>query len=158
MKHRCHDSCSSKWSMTYTGTIASPTECWLSVSIAPILAVADRRSRVVPSASVDAYQTGTASNEVQLLDYPGDMGVLLQHVGVLVGERAHRTLWPQIIRWMQEHQTTLGSVRYCCHSRRRRNGNQQIASISQQHSTKLHTLARCAPPASTDTPATTDFR
>ncbi|MFD2838474.1 alpha/beta fold hydrolase [Azotobacter vinelandii] len=33
----------------------------------------------------------------------GDVGVALQHVGVLVGRRAHREVWPQILRWLDAH-------------------------------------------------------
>jgi polyhydroxyalkanoate synthase len=32
-----------------------------------------------------------------VLEYPGDVGVALQHVGVLVGATAHRELWPRIL-------------------------------------------------------------
>ncbi|MFL6624764.1 MAG: alpha/beta fold hydrolase [Sulfurifustis sp.] len=68
----------------------------------PILAVADPRSRVVPWTSVEAYRDHTGSAEVQLLEYIGDVGVVLQHVGILIGERAHKMLWPQIGRWIHE--------------------------------------------------------
>ncbi len=33
----------------------------------------------------------------------GDTGVALQHVGLLVGERAHREVWPEIFRWLHAH-------------------------------------------------------
>lgn len=66
---------------------------------APIAAVLDPRSRVVPAAAVAAYAQCTGSREVELLEYGGDTGVLLQHVGVLVGENAHRTLWPALLAW-----------------------------------------------------------
>ena len=37
------------------------------------------------------------SEDKLLLEYGGDVGVALQHVGVLVGRSAHRDLWPQIL-------------------------------------------------------------
>lgn len=70
---------------------------------APILAVMNPRSRIVPPMSIKAYSTRTGSNDVQIIDYPGDVGVVLQHVGLLVGEKAHKQLWPQILHWMLEH-------------------------------------------------------
>src|SRR5690606_36977133 len=62
---------------------------------APILAVRDPCSRLVPPPSIEAYSTHTASNDVQILEYHGDVGVMLQHVGVLVGKSAPERLWPQ---------------------------------------------------------------
>ena len=35
-----------------------------------------------------------------LLPYDGDVGVSLQHVGLLVGPQAHARLWPEIVRWV----------------------------------------------------------
>ena len=70
---------------------------------APILAVADPRSRVVPPASMQAYRTCTGSTDVDVLEYGGDAGVMLQHVGVLVGPNAHERLWPRILAWVHRH-------------------------------------------------------
>ena len=42
----------------------------------------------------------TASPRKQLLHYEGDVGVNLQHVGVLVGRSAHARLWPRIFDWL----------------------------------------------------------
>lgn len=69
----------------------------------PILAVSDPRSRVVPAKSVEAYHYLTESRDVQILQYQGDVGVMLQHVGVLVGENAHKSLWPLVLAWMHQH-------------------------------------------------------
>jgi hypothetical protein len=67
---------------------------------APILAVLDPRSRIVPPAAVVA-RTHTSSSDVQFLRYAGDSGVMMQHVGVLVGANAHEYLWPKIIGWIR---------------------------------------------------------
>jgi polyhydroxyalkanoate synthase subunit PhaC len=68
---------------------------------APVLGVLDPHSRIVPPSSVEAYRGRTASAHVDILSYPGDSGVVMQHVGVLVGHNAHRALWPQIAAWIQ---------------------------------------------------------
>jgi polyhydroxyalkanoate synthase len=70
---------------------------------APILVVADPRSRIVPRSDLLAYGTRTSSTDVEFLDYRGDVGVMLQHVGVLVGANAHRQVWPRIIGWLAAH-------------------------------------------------------
>ena len=67
---------------------------------APIVAVLDRRSRIVPPASIEAYRTHTGSKDVEILEYPGDTGVVMQHVGVLVGPNAHAHLWPRLCAWL----------------------------------------------------------
>lgn len=67
---------------------------------APVLAVMDPRSRIVPPPSIEAYRTRTGSDEVDILEYSGDSGVVIQHVGVLVGRNAHHSLWPRISSWI----------------------------------------------------------
>lgn len=69
--------------------------------VAPVLAILDPRSRLVPAASIEAYRTHTGSADVQTMTYHGDVGVVIQHVGVLVGPSAHACIWPQITRWIQ---------------------------------------------------------
>jgi polyhydroxyalkanoate synthase len=67
---------------------------------APILAVVDPRSRVVPPGSVLPFLEAAERAEKVVLEYHGDTGVSLQHVGVLVGRTAHRELWPRILDWV----------------------------------------------------------
>lgn len=69
---------------------------------APIVAVLDRRSRIVPAPSVEAYRPRTGSTDVQVLEYAGDTGVMMQHVGVLVGRNAHESLWPTVLTWLRQ--------------------------------------------------------
>lgn len=72
----------------------------------PLLSVYDPRSVVIPPASVIAFHEAAGSRVKQLLRYEGDTGVCLAHVGALVGENAHRDLWPQIFRWIDGLSTT----------------------------------------------------
>jgi polyhydroxyalkanoate synthase subunit PhaC len=51
---------------------------------------------VIPPASVVPVYEAAASAD-KLLRYGGDVGVALQHVGVIVGRSAHRDLWPRIL-------------------------------------------------------------
>jgi polyhydroxyalkanoate synthase len=67
---------------------------------APILAVVDPRSRIVPPAAVVPFLEAAGAGDKTLLESPGDTGVSLRHVGVLVGRTAHRRLWPRILDWI----------------------------------------------------------
>jgi polyhydroxyalkanoate synthase len=64
---------------------------------APLVTVVDPGSAVVPPHSVVPVHESAASPDKLLLHYPGDVGVALQHVGVLIGRRAHGELWPRIL-------------------------------------------------------------
>jgi hypothetical protein len=35
-----------------------------------------------------------------IIEYQGEVGVGVQHLGVLVGREAHARVWPQIISWL----------------------------------------------------------
>lgn len=69
---------------------------------APILTVLERHSAVVPPDAVLPLCEAAGSTSNHILWYEGETGVALQHVGMLVGRTAHRTIWPEIIRWMQQ--------------------------------------------------------
>lgn len=67
---------------------------------APLLCVIDPRSKVIPPASVLPFLDAAGSARKQVFEYGGDVGVNLQHVGVLVGQSAHATIWPAIFDWL----------------------------------------------------------
>jgi polyhydroxyalkanoate synthase len=67
---------------------------------APLLTVVDPRSSVVPPESVLPFHAAAGSRDKRVLQYHGDVGVALQHVGVLVGRQAHEELWPQVLAWI----------------------------------------------------------
>jgi polyhydroxyalkanoate synthase subunit PhaC len=81
--------------LRFAGRLADPRALDM-----PILAVLDPRSSTVPAPSMHAYRWATGNRDVEFLDYLGDRGVMLQHVGVLVGPGAHQSLWPRIVAWM----------------------------------------------------------
>jgi polyhydroxyalkanoate synthase len=64
--------------------------------VMPIVSVVDPRSSIVPPSSVLPFLARVSSGDKKLLWYEGDKGVALQHVGALVGQIAHRRLWPEI--------------------------------------------------------------
>lgn len=67
---------------------------------APLVCVLDDRCRVVPPEAVLPFYDAAGSAQKTLLHYDGDVGVSLQHVGVLVGRHAHARLWPEIVGWI----------------------------------------------------------
>ncbi|MCZ7594556.1 MAG: alpha/beta fold hydrolase [Hyphomicrobium sp.] len=67
---------------------------------APVLAVIDPESDVVPPSSVMPFLDVLPGRDKKLLRYEGDTGIALRHVGVLVGRNAHRTLWPEVLAWV----------------------------------------------------------
>ncbi|WP_051677567.1 alpha/beta fold hydrolase [Bradyrhizobium sp. URHD0069] len=62
----------------------------------PTAAIVDYTSRLVPpSSALDPLSSAT------VFAYVPEIGVGLQHVGPLVGRRAHREIWPRVIAWMR---------------------------------------------------------
>ncbi len=72
---------------------------------APLVSVFDPRSRVIPREAVVPFHEAAASAHKLLLRYGGDIGVNLQHVGVLVGASAHARIWPAIFDWLDAIQS-----------------------------------------------------
>jgi polyhydroxyalkanoate synthase len=70
--------------------------------VVPLLNVVDPRSAAIPPSAIEPFHHAAASQRKALLEYHGDRGVGLQHVGVLIGRHAHAMLWPQIIDWIRQ--------------------------------------------------------
>ena len=68
---------------------------------APLASVVDPRSKVIPLQAVVPFNQAAASTNKLVLEYEGDIGVNLQHVGVLVGRNAHARIWPAIFAWLE---------------------------------------------------------
>jgi polyhydroxyalkanoate synthase len=70
-----------------------------SVSV-PTLAVVNTLDDVAPLGSVEPFVDEMPSRDVRIIEYPGEIGVCLQHLGVLIGLEAHARVWPEIISWI----------------------------------------------------------
>ncbi len=66
----------------------------------PVLAVVNKIDAVAPIASVRPIADATGSDRFQIVEYPGETGVCLQHLGILVGREAFAHVWPEIISWI----------------------------------------------------------
>lgn len=78
---------------------------------APLLAVHHPGSTLIPSASVLAFFLAAGSTVKELVSYGGDAGVALQHIGPLVGDNAHRDLWPRVFGWLDRVTGRTGRAR-----------------------------------------------
>ncbi len=67
---------------------------------APTLAVVNTVDEVAPMASLKPFADAMARN-MRIMEYPGEIGVCLQHLGILVGRQAHAGIWPAIISWLK---------------------------------------------------------
>jgi polyhydroxyalkanoate synthase len=66
----------------------------------PILAVVNPTDEIAPPASVLPFIDAMPGEDVRVLEYPGEIGVGLQHLGILVGRQAYARVWPEIISWL----------------------------------------------------------
>ena len=69
----------------------------------PALAVVTMADDVAPLASVKPCIDAMPATGVRIIQYPGEVGVGLQHLGILVGRQARAHVWPEIISWIKTH-------------------------------------------------------
>ena len=55
---------------------------------------------IAPRASVAPFIEAMPTKDVRLIEYPGETGVGLQHLGILAGRQAYARVWPEIISWL----------------------------------------------------------
>jgi polyhydroxyalkanoate synthase len=67
---------------------------------APALAVVNTADEITPAAAVAPFFKSAAARDTRLIEFPGEVGVALQHLAVLVGRQAFARLWPEIISWI----------------------------------------------------------
>jgi polyhydroxyalkanoate synthase len=69
----------------------------------PALAVVTMADEVAPLASVKPFTDAMPATGVRIIQYPGEDGVGLQHLAILVGRQARAHVWPEIISWINTH-------------------------------------------------------
>ncbi len=65
----------------------------------PTLAVVNTADDVAPPSAIEPFVAAMPAGRV--MRYPGEVGVGLQHLGILVGRKAQAEIWPRIIAWMR---------------------------------------------------------
>jgi polyhydroxyalkanoate synthase subunit PhaC len=75
---------------------------WVGPSSAevPVLAVVNADDEVAPTGAVAPFLEAMPTKDVRLIEHPGERGVGLQHLAILIGRRAYADVWPQIIGWI----------------------------------------------------------
>ena len=68
---------------------------------APTLATVNMADLVAPLHSVSPIGEALGHEKFRVIEYPGERGVCLQHLGILIGRQAHTQVWPQIIDWIE---------------------------------------------------------
>ena len=86
------------------GKLIGPSS--LSVSTLVLVNMADQ---VAPLASIKPCVDAMPAIDVRIIEYPGETGVGLQHLAVLIGRQAHARLWPQIISWIKARSQLVSS-------------------------------------------------
>jgi poly[(R)-3-hydroxyalkanoate] polymerase subunit PhaC len=69
----------------------------------PALAVVNTADEIAGVAAVKPFVEAMPTGCGRMIEYPGEIGVGLQHLGVLVGREAHARVWPQIISFLNSH-------------------------------------------------------
>lgn len=69
----------------------------------PTLAVVNTADDIAPLASIKPCVDAMPVKDVRIIEYPGETGVGLQHLAVLVGRQAYARVWPEIIAWLKGH-------------------------------------------------------
>lgn len=80
------------------GAVVGPS----SLSV-PTLAVINMADEIAPLTSIKPCVDAMPVTDARIIEYPGETGVGLQHLGVLIGRRAHARVWPEIIAWLNGH-------------------------------------------------------
>lgn len=71
---------------------------------APTLAVVNTADVVAPLGSVSPVGAAIGPEIFHIIEHPGETGVCLQHLAILVGRHAYAQVWPQIIDWIMAQQ------------------------------------------------------
>jgi polyhydroxyalkanoate synthase len=66
----------------------------------PTLAIVNTGDEIGPLASIAPFIDKLKTTDTRIIEYPGEVGVVLQHLGILVGREAFARIWPQIISWL----------------------------------------------------------
>ena len=85
----------------YRGTlIVNGEQVSPSSLLTPTLAVVNMADDVAPPATVRPFADAMEPDKARVIEYPGEVGVSLQHLGILIGRKAHAHVWPQILSWL----------------------------------------------------------
>ena len=79
---------------------ANPHSTVASIEI-PTLAIVNVADEIAPLTSVTPFIDKMLVKDTRIIEHPGEIGVGLPHLGVLVGRTAYARVWPQIVAWLK---------------------------------------------------------
>ena len=71
----------------------------------PTLAVINTADAIAPLESIKPVADAMGPEKARVIEYPGEAGVCLQHLAILVGRQAYAHVWPEVIAWLNSNQT-----------------------------------------------------
>jgi polyhydroxyalkanoate synthase len=74
-----------------------------SISV-PTLVVVNVADGVAPPGSIEPFINAMPPEGARIIEYAGELGVCLQHLGILIGRKAHAEMWPEIVSWLKSRQ------------------------------------------------------
>lgn len=67
----------------------------------PTLAIVNTADEIAPLDSVKPFLDAMPRKTTRIIEYPGEAGIGLQHLALLVGRQAHARVWPEIVSWLR---------------------------------------------------------
>jgi len=81
--------------LNINGKLVGPS----SLSVATLVVI-NNADDVAPPISVKPF-ADAMPEKARIIEYPGERGVCLQHLGILVGRHAQAHIWPRILSWLR---------------------------------------------------------
>jgi polyhydroxyalkanoate synthase len=78
----------------------------------PTLMVINMADEIAPPASVTPFAQAMPDGAACVIEYPGETGVGLQHLAILIGRQAYAHLWPKIMSWIEASPDLASSRRW----------------------------------------------
>jgi polyhydroxyalkanoate synthase subunit PhaC len=66
----------------------------------PTLAIVNTADEIGPLASVTPFIEKMSTKDTEIIEFPGEVGVGLQHLAILTGRRVYSQVWPKIVSWL----------------------------------------------------------
>jgi polyhydroxyalkanoate synthase subunit PhaC len=66
----------------------------------PTLAIVNTADEIGPLASVTPFLEKMSTEDTEIIEFPGEVGVGLQHLAILTGRRVYSQVWPKIMLWL----------------------------------------------------------
>jgi polyhydroxyalkanoate synthase len=66
----------------------------------PMLAIVNTADEIAPPASLKPFIEAMPAKHARMMEFPGEIGVGLQHLAILAGRQTYARIWPEIIAWL----------------------------------------------------------